>query len=152
PLFPGVRPNVASDLGDNNLNQGIFTTMSYNDGWRTGPSGNQSSFDFCWQSGPMAFDIAATQVLYRANTTFNPGDNTCTLPDADAAGTFWNAIWHTGGTDTIQYNGTRNTVINLTAATLDDSPTGGGVPSYASGIHGGFTIANGVVIENAVGG
>jgi hypothetical protein len=151
-LFPGVRPNVSSDLGDNNLNQGIFTTMSYNDGWRTGPSGNQSSFNFGWQSGPMAFDIAATQFLYGANTTFNSGDNTYTLPDADVAGTFWDAIWDTGGTDTIQYNGTRNTVINLTAATLDDSPTGGGAPSYASGIHGGFTIANGVVIENVVGG
>jgi hypothetical protein len=152
PTFPGVTLFDSSDLGDNNLNQGIFTTMSYNDGWRTGPSGNQSSFNFGWQSGPMAFDIAATQFLYGANTTFNSGDNTYTLPDADAAGTFWDAIWDTGGTDTIQYNGTRNTVINLTAATLDDSPTGGGAPSYASGIHGGFTIANGVVIENVVGG
>jgi Peptidase M10 serralysin C terminal len=152
PTFPGVTLFDSSDLGDNNLNQGIFTTMSYNDGWRTGPSGNQSSFNFGWQSGPMAFDIAASQFLYGANTTFNSGDNTYTLPDADAAGTFWDAIWDTGGTDTIQYNGTRNTVINLTAATLDDSPTGGGAPSYASGIHGGFTIANGVVIENVVGG
>ena len=152
PTFPGVRLFHPSDLGDNNLNQGIFTTMSYNDGWRTGPSGNQGSFNFGWQSGPMAFDIAATQFLYGANTTFNSGNNTYTLPDADVAGTFWDCIWDTGGTDTIAYNGTRNTVINLTAATLDDSPTGGGVPSYASGIHGGFTIANGVMIENAVGG
>jgi hypothetical protein len=150
--FPGVTPNHSSDRGDNNLNQGIFTTMSYNDGWATGPSGNQGSFDFGWQSGAMAFDIAATQFLYGANTTFNSGNNTYTLPDADVAGTFWDCIWDTGGTDTILYNGTRNTVINLTAATLDDSPTGGGVPSYASGIHGGFTIANGVIIENAVGG
>ena len=29
---------------------------------------------------------------------------------------------------------------------------GGGFVSYADGVHGGFTIANGVVIENAVGG
>ena len=42
--------------------------------------------------------------------------------------------------------------INLTAATLDNSPTGGGVISSASGIHGGYTIAKGVVIENAYGG
>ncbi len=152
PTFPGVTLFASSDRGDNNLNQGIFTTMSYNDGWATGPSGNQGSFNFGWQSGPMAFDIAATQFLYGANTTFNSGNNTYTLPDADVAGTFWDCIWDTGGTDTILYNGARNTVINLTAATLDDSPTGGGVPSYASGIHGGFTIANGVIIENVVGG
>jgi len=152
PTFPGVTLFDSSDRGDNNLNQGIFTTMSYNDGWATGPSGNQGSFNFGWQSGTMAFDIAATQFLYGANTTFNSGNNTYTLPDADVAGTFWDCIWDTGGTDTILYNGARNTVINLTAATLDDSPTGGGVPSYASGVHGGFTIANGVMIENVVGG
>src|SRR5207245_2843421 len=75
-----------------------------------------------------------------------------TLPDADVAGTFWDCIWDTGGTDTDLYTGARNTVITLTAATLDDSPTEGGVPSYASGMHGGFTIANGVIIENVVGG
>jgi serralysin len=87
PTFPGVTLFDSSDRGDNNLNQGIFTTMSYNDGWATGPSGNQGSFNFGWQSGPMAFDIAATQFLYGANTTFNSGNNTYTLPDADVAGT-----------------------------------------------------------------
>jgi len=43
-------------------------------------------------------------------------------------------------------------VISLEAATLDYSATGGGVVSYVKGIHGGFTIANGVVIENATSG
>src|SRR5690606_9454269 len=42
-------------------------------------------------------------------------------------------------------------------ATLDYSPTGGGVISFVyddggDGIWGGYTIANGVVIENATGG
>ena len=38
------------------------------------------------------------------------------------------------------------------AATLDYSPTGGGVLSFVDDIWGGYTIANGVVIENATGG
>ena len=38
------------------------------------------------------------------------------------------------------------------AATLDYSPTGGGVVSFVDGVWGGYTIANGVVIENATGG
>ena len=52
-------------------------------------------------------------------------------------------------------------MIDLTAATIDYSPTGGGVLSFvrtlpgettAQAIKGGFTIAQGVVIENATGG
>jgi serralysin len=150
-IFPGVS-SAFGDFGDNNLNQGIFTTMSYNDGWQTGPSGLSPSNDYGWQSGPMAFDIAAIQYLYGANTTYHAGNDVYVLPDANAAGTFWSCIWDAGGTAAIVYSGLGNVLINLTAATLDNSPTGGGVPSYASGIHGGFTIANGVVIENAAGG
>jgi Ca2+-binding RTX toxin-like protein len=42
--------------------------------------------------------------------------------------------------------------IDLTAATLDYSATGGGAISFVDDIHGGYTIANGVVIENATSG
>ncbi len=42
--------------------------------------------------------------------------------------------------------------IDLTAATLDYSPTGGGVIWWVDGILGDYTIAHGVVIENAKGG
>lgn len=150
-VFPGVT-SAFGDFGDNNLNQGIFTTMSYNDGWQTGPSGLPAGNDYGWQSGPMAFDIAAVQYLYGANTTYQTGNNTYVLPDVNAPGTFWSCIWDAGGVDQIVYDGVSDVTINLTAATLDNSPTGGGVPSYASSIHGGFTIANGVVIENASGG
>ena len=149
-LFRGVTSKF--DFGDNNLNQGIFTTMSYNDGWETGPDGNSWSDNYGWPAGPMAFDIAAAQYLYGANTSYNVMNNVYTLPGANAAGTAWICIWDAGGIDTISYGGTRNVVINLTAATLNNSPTGGGVPSYAANIHGGFTIANRVVIENATGG
>jgi Ca2+-binding RTX toxin-like protein len=149
-LFPGV--SGWSDLGNHDLNQGIFTTMSYNDGWQTAPDGNSTSTTYGWQAGPMAFDIAAVQYLYGANTSFHAGNDTYVLPDVNANGTYWSCIWDAGGSDQIVYNGTRDVSINLVAATLDDTPTGGGVPSYAGGIHGGFTIAHGVVIENASGG
>ncbi len=75
---------------------------------------------------------------------------------------FFECIWDAGGIDEIRYDvmdvngnataGKANTIINLTAATLDYSATGYGVLSYAAFIGGGYTIANGVVIENATGG
>jgi hypothetical protein len=75
---------------------------------------------------------------------------------------YWECIWDAGGIDEIRYDvmdaegnavaGTRNVIIDLTAATLDYSETGYGVLSYAAFIGGGYTIANGVVIENATGG
>jgi serralysin len=151
-IFPGVTSPFGS-YGDNNLNQGIFTVMSYNDGWPTGPSGLSASDNYGWQATPMAFDIAAIQFLYGANTTYHSGNDTYVLPGANGAGTSWSCIWDAGGaSDAISYAGSGNAHIDLTAATLDNSPTGGGVPSYVEGIIGGFTIANGVVIENAYGG
>jgi serralysin len=75
---------------------------------------------------------------------------------------YWESIWDAGGIDEIRYDvtdaagnavaGSRNVIIDLTAATLDYSETGYGVLSYAAFIGGGYTIANGVVIENATGG
>jgi Ca2+-binding RTX toxin-like protein len=118
----------------------------------------------------MAFDIAAIQQLYGANTTFNSGDDTYTLPDpGSSSGAAWQCIWDTGGTDQIVYNGTANAVIDLRPATLDNSPTGGGMRSYTwtpiLEFGRGGTIAGdltntlpdqqgvtGVVIENAWGG
>ena len=143
------------DLGVYDLNQGIYTVMSYNDGWQTDPDGAQpftaATIGYGWQGSLSAFDIAELQDRYGV-TPSNTGNNTYTLPDTDGSGTFFQTIWDSGGTDTIRYNGERAAQIDLLAATLDYSPTGGGVVSWASGVHGGFTIANGVVIENASGG
>lgn len=152
-LFPGVSYGDDTDTGDFGLNQGIFTVMSYNDGWKTAqdPLG-RGLVSYGYAAGPMAFDIAAIQHLYGANMSHNAGSSVYTLPSLNAAGTAWLSIWDAGGTDVIRYSGPRNAIINLTAATLDGSPTGGGAPSYAAGIFGGFTIANGVVIERAYGG
>jgi len=75
---------------------------------------------------------------------------------------YWQSIWDAGGVDEIRYDvmdadgnavaGKRNVIIDLTPATLDMSETGYGVLSYAAFVGGGYTIANGVVIENATGG
>ncbi|MFC3072633.1 M10 family metallopeptidase C-terminal domain-containing protein [Shinella pollutisoli] len=145
------------DYGDFNLNQGIYTTMSYNDGWHTAPhvpelNPSASTYGFGWQGTLMALDIAVLQEKYGANMTYRKGNDTYTLPSANAPGTFYQCLWDAGGNDTIRHAGAAKAVIDLRAATLDYSATGGGVVSYVQGIYGGFTIAHGVVIENAIGG
>jgi Ca2+-binding RTX toxin-like protein len=148
-LFPGV--DSSSDTGDFGLNQGIWTTMSYNDGWNKARS---SSYAYGWQGTPMAFDIAALQQIYGANKSHMTGDDLYALPGANAAGTFWSCIWDAGGIDTISAAGLGGAcVINLNdASLLAGDPNAGGFVSSMAGIRGGFTIANGVVIENAIGG
>lgn len=145
----------SDSLGVYDLNQGVYTVMSYNDGWATNPDGalpfSRATVGYGWSGSLSAFDIAQLQERYGASD--HAGGNTVyTLDDANAAGTFYETIWDTGGTDTIRYNGARDAHIDLLAATLDYSPTGGGVVSYVDDIYGGYTIANGVVIENATGG
>jgi Ca2+-binding RTX toxin-like protein len=135
--------------GDFELNQTVYTIMSYNGGWN-GASPTTNSYGDA--ASPMALDIAMLQELYGANTTYNNGNNTYELASVNAVGTGWVAIWDTGGVDTITYSGTRDTVIDLRPATLEYEVGGGGFISNASGIRGGFTIANGVEIENAIGG
>ena len=153
-VFPGVEGE--DDWGANNLNQGIFTTMGYNDGWpeiyEVYNDSPPSNMDWSWQSGPMAFDIAAIQYLYGPNMSFHAGDDVYSLPNTNGPGTYWSCIWDAGGTDWIVHDGVGDAVIALVAATLDNSLTGGGVPSGVDEILGGFTIANGVTIENASGG
>ncbi len=139
--------------GDFDLNQGVYTMMSYESGWEKSPYGQASTQDaFGWEGGPMAFDIAVLQDKYGVNEEWATGDNLYLLKDVNAKGTFYEAIWDAGGNDTIAYSGARNATIDLRAATLKYEAGGGGFMSYAFGIHGGYTIANGVTIENATGG
>lgn len=139
------------DHGTADLNQGVFTTMSYNDGWQTAPHGASTSNNYGWQGTLMALDIAELQDKYGANTSTNAADDVYTLPDLNASGTYYACIWDTGGTDRIDAGNARDVTIDLRAATLDYAEGGGGRISYAAGIHGGYTIAGGVEIENATG-
>jgi serralysin len=139
--------------GDFELNQGVFTMMSYEDGWQSSPYGNASTTaGYGYLGGLMAFDIAAIQDKYGVNEQWATGNDVYTLKDVNAAGTYFASIWDAGGTDAIVYVGTRDTTIDLRAATLAYETGGGGRVSYAYGVFGGFTIANGVTIENATGG
>ncbi len=147
--LPGLNPNAANypfgDLGDFDLNQEVYTIMSYN----SGLTGTPQNLTMGNASTPMALDIALLQEMYGANTTHESGDNIYELPDSHDA---WMSIWDTGGTDTINYAGSRDVVIDLREATLQQEQGGGGFISATQGIGGGFTIANGADIENASGG
>ncbi|MDO6964557.1 matrixin family metalloprotease [Rhizobium alvei] len=163
PYFPGVTSST--DLGDNNLNHMFSTVMSYNRGYTFDSNGevvvqNTSVipkagvvlWDYGYVVGPMAYDIAAIQHLYGASYT-NYGDNTYLLPEANTVGeAVWRCIWDSAGVDTMRYDGSNGVIISLHAATLQNDAEGGGVLSYARNIYGGYTIANGVAIENATGG
>ncbi len=152
-IMLGVRGT--SSLGFFNLNQGVYTVMSYNDAWQTHPDGpspyNAAGVDNGWSGSLSAFDIKALQDRYGEHPLAG-GNTVYQLKDANDQGTFYQTIWDTGGVDEIRYSGARDAQIDLLAATLDYSPTGGGVVSFVDGIWGGYTIANGVTIENATGG
>ena len=160
-IMVGVTGSDSRGIFD--LNQGVYTVMSYNDAWETHPDGPSSfslaGIDNGWSGTLSAFDIAQLHAQY-GSVAANTGNNVYALTDVvnDA---FYRTIWDTGGIDTISYGGALNARIDLTAATLDYSPTGGGVVSFllnlpglpnSAEIKGGYTIANGVVIENATGG
>jgi Ca2+-binding RTX toxin-like protein len=138
--------------GAYDLNQMVFTMMSYEDGWQTSPYGNSPDDGYGYLSGLMAFDIAAIQDKYGVNEEWATGDDHYILKDVNAPGTYFESIWDAGGFDSIAYNGAKDAVIDLRPASLKYEYGGGGWVSYAHGIYGGFTIANGVTIEVATGG
>lgn len=139
-----------NSFGDELLNQGVYTAMSYNSGFYSGDVGARSfNSIYGFQSGPMALDIAVLQGAYGANTATATGDDTYILPGSNYFGTSYTSIWDAGGVDELVYEGNRNATIDLRPATLAYEQGGGGYISAASGVAGGYTIANGVVIENA---
>ncbi len=157
-VMRGVEPEgTAFDYttGDFDLNQGVFTIMSYEDGWQTRPAAHgapPTTSSYGWVGSLSPFDIAVIQDKYGVNEEWATGDDVYELKDVNSDGTFYSAIWDAAGTDAIVYSGARDATIDLRAATLEYETGGGGRVSYALGIHGGFTIANGVTIENARGG
>ena len=148
-IMPGVTGPFDS-YGVYDLNQAVYTAMSYNDGWPLHPDAAGITEAAGNIVAGMAFDIALMQEKYGAVAC--AATNTTYVLAATDAAAFYQCIWDTGGTDTIRYNGAANAIIDLTAATLDYSATGGGVISWVDNVIGGYTIANGVVIENATGG
>ena len=148
-VFPGVGSD--NDKGTYGLNQGAWTVMTYVDGWDE--RGQSPSDNWGWEASPMAFDIAAVQLMYGANRAYKTGSDTYALPSGNGSGTAYRCIWDAGGTDTLDAGSARDdATIDLRAATLRNAPGGGGYMSSVDDIYGGFTIAHGVTIENARGG
>jgi len=152
-------------LGTGNLNQGVYTMMSYMDGWQLSPYGQASSdAGYGYIGSLMALDIAVMQDKYGVNEEWATGNDTYFLADENVTAQFdennnitrdatsYKSIWDAAGVDRIVYAGARDANIDLRPATLRYEEGGGGWVSYAFGIYGGFTIANGVTIENAYSG
>jgi len=177
-------PGDDGGAGAYDLNQGVYTMMSYNDGWEKSPYGQAETTNegYGWLGSLMALDIAVIQDKYGVNEDWATGNDSYVLKDVNEWGvyidaatgqpaehdptdaattrdgyyegqsTFYSSIWDAGGVDQIVYNGARDTTIDLRPATLKYEYGGGGWMSYATGIYGGFTIANGATIENATSG
>ena len=135
------------------LEQTIFTVMedrdSVDSSW-DGRGDNPGDYSVISTFG--ALDIAALQNMYGANTTHAAGDDVYSLAATRAAARGYQTIWDTGGTDSMEYTGDADVVIDLRAATLEYEQGGGGFVSWVWKVPGGYTIAHGVVIENATSG
>ena len=116
-IFPGVTSPFNS-YGNYNMNQGIFTTMTYNDGWVAGAGapGSSGVAQYGWQSTMMALDVATLQFMYGANTNYAGGNDIYIIDDTNTAGAGYRSIWDTGGIDTLEYSGSRNVTLDLRPA------------------------------------
>lgn len=168
PGADGGTGGLGGGYGDWGLSQQVFTVMSYNDGWDEGApygarpaghggprSGGLTGMEvdhFGWQGTLAALDIAVIQDKYGVNEEWARGNDVYEIKDFNGAGNFYSTIWDGGGTDQIRYSGSADATIDLRPASLRYEEGGGGWVSFATGLWGGFTIANGVTIENASGG
>ena len=144
--FPLVEES--DDVGLHNLNNALMTTMSYN--LPVDPLRPDLEID-AYEINLMALDIAALQEMYGANM------NTATGDDTYGHTMYLECIWDAGGEDSIDFSeAVGDSVIDLRAATLEAAEGGGGYFSFiydgANYTTGGYTIANGVVIEHGTGG
>ena len=145
-IFPGLVPNNSfgdkfgtMSYGLNNLNQSVFTVMSYNTGLRFDIDELQSYLPTPESTNghvasPMALDIMAAQIKYGYNFNHNKKDNTYKLPTKTQGNdfTFWECIWDTGGKDTIDAGKAKNNVqLSLMPSPLNSyTPKGGMRESY----------------------
>ncbi|MCV9967283.1 M10 family metallopeptidase C-terminal domain-containing protein [Pararhizobium sp. BT-229] len=154
PRLPGV--DGPADKGTGYLNSQLYTVMGYTSPFLGEDNPFTSAVDFGApvnaQPGSYgAIDIAALQHMYGARA-HNTGTNSYKFSDDVDFNRGYTTIWDTGGVDTIEYVGASRTKIDLRAATLKAEVGGGGWISTSETLTGGYTIANGVVIENATGG
>jgi len=95
----------------------------------------------------MAFDIAALQYLYGANTQTNTTNDIYTFADSSMY-----CIWDAGGTDTIDASAQiKSVTLELQAGEISYKGILG-VDSYGAGLIPQMSIAFNTTIENAIGG
>lgn len=126
----GASGTPGDYTGDNEIDNDRYTIMSYE---RGGLNQNSQSRSYGYAVTPMALDIAALQYLYGSrtnhtgNTTYTLTDPATVARDLDgddgsvSIGRAFYGIWDTSGTDEIEYNGSRNVLVNLNEATLNQS-------------------------------
>lgn len=139
--FEGI--DGSTSLGDFDLNDKVWSIMSYN-----GREPGNATFS--------PIDVAALQDMYGANMSTGAGDDVYTLGAYDEV-TGFTAIWDVGGHDTIRtpIGPGFDVTIDLREASLEYEEGGGGwrtqrmLEDGETAAPGGFTIPNGVVIENA---
>lgn len=156
---PGLIKGVAGgdDLGTNFLNSALYTVMSYSgyawgeDNPWTAESDAGKTYLKAAVGSYMPLDVAALQHLYGSRES-RTDDTVYTFGDDLKTNKGYTTIWDTGGSDTIQYVGDSRAKIDLRAATLREEIGGGGFLSTSETLTGGFLIAKGVAIENAIGG
>ena len=124
-----------------------YTVMSYFNEFDTG-----GNFGVLYSAAPLMDDIAAAQLEYGANMTTRTGDTVYGFnsntgePWNSITGSFAKAVfavWDAGGNDTFDFSGYGQN------ATIDLRP---GFFSSVGGLVGNVSIAQGVSIENAIGG
>lgn len=91
--FPDVTADTSLDTKE--MNQGIWTTMSYNDGWKDHKS---EFYEYGWQGTLMTLDIAALQKRYGANMTTATGNNVYQLPSVNDVS---NELYGAAGNDAL---------------------------------------------------
>ena len=161
----GLRHPFESDLKsgyvlESSLDNYAHTVMSYTNHPYSivGEDAASGEYVYVEPETLMPFDIAALQYLYGQNTGYHTGDDIYTF---DSSRPFIKTLWDAGGTDTISVAGfSRGCVINLGAgqhSSLAIAPRLGpdAEDEEGIGVYDGsdnLAIAQGVTIENAVGG
>ncbi|KMM82652.1 serine 3-dehydrogenase [Pseudomonas lundensis] len=128
-----------------------YSVMSYWSEKNTGQVFTKTG-EGAYASAPLLDDIAAVQKLYGANMETRAGDTVYgfnSTADRDyysatsATDKLIFSVWDGGGNDTLDFSGfSQNQKINLAAGSFSD----------VGGMTGNVSIAQGVTIENAIGG
>ena len=129
----GVTAPTGS-YGVYDLNQGVYTVMSYNDGWDLHPDGpdalhRSTMLDNGWSGTLSAFDIALLQLRYGVHAYNDRQQRLHAHRRRRTALSIPRSGTRAAPTRSLM-SAPRNATIDLTAATLDYSPTGAGVLSF----------------------